>query len=165
MFYVLATVAPHKWGRASGVAGPVATGLEQTRPIAAGTVAVCRPQEAAPGRRWNASRGPDHKETTLLMAEENPMAHGSNDCLSNEVQDLRDQGSVLIHVLTLYPTYLRLSELIQEVSAGVADFAQRDGIERAVRDLTGVGLLFRSDGLVLPTRAALRFNEILGEGV
>jgi hypothetical protein len=35
----------------------------------------------------------------------------------------------------------------------------------AVRDLVGVGLLFRSDGLVLPTRAALRFNEILGEGV
>jgi hypothetical protein len=98
------------------------------------------------------------------MAEENPMAHGSNDCLSNEAQDLRDQGSVLIHVLTLYPTHLRLSELIQEVSAGAADFAQRDAIERAVRDLTAVGLLFRSDRLVLPTRAALRFNEILGEG-
>jgi hypothetical protein len=50
------------------------------------------------------------------------------------------------------------------VSAGAADFAQRDAIERAVRDLVGVGLLFRSDRLVLPTRAALRFNEILGEG-
>jgi hypothetical protein len=51
------------------------------------------------------------------------------------------------------------------VSAGAADFAQRDAIERAVRDLTGVGLPFRSDGLVLPTRAALRFNEIFGEGL
>jgi hypothetical protein len=80
-------------------------------------------------------------------------------------QDLRDQGDVLIHVLTLYPTHLRQSELIQEVSAGAADFAQRDAIERAVRDLIGVGLLFRSDRLVLPTRAALRFNEILGKGV
>jgi len=98
------------------------------------------------------------------MAEENSMDRGPSDCPSNEVQDLRDQGSVLIHVLTLYPTHLRLSELIQEVSAGAADFAQRDAIERAVRDLTAVGLLFRSDGLVLPTRAALRFNEILGEG-
>lgn len=99
------------------------------------------------------------------MAEENSMARGSSDCLSNDAQDLRDQGSVLIHVLTLYPTHLRLSELTQEVSAGAADFAQRDAIERAVRDLTGVGLLFRSEGLVLPTRAALRFNEILGEGI
>ena len=99
------------------------------------------------------------------MADENSMAHGSSDCPTNEAQDLRDQSSVLIHVLTLYPTHLRLSELIQEVSAGVADFAQRDAIKRAVRDLVGVGLLFRSDGLVLPTRAALRFNEILGEGL
>ena len=47
----------------------------------------------------------------------------------------------------------------------MADFAQRDAIERAVRDLVGVGLLFRSDGLILPTRAGLRFNEILGEGL
>jgi hypothetical protein len=99
------------------------------------------------------------------MAEENSMARGSSDCPSNEAQDLRDQSSALIYVLTLYPTHLRLSELIQEVSAGAADFAQRDAIERAVRDLVGVGLLFRSDGLVLPTRAALRFNEILGEGM
>ncbi len=99
------------------------------------------------------------------MADDNSMDCGSSDCSSNEAQDLRDQGSVLIHVLTLYPTHLRLSELIQEVSAGAADFAQRDAIERAVRDLTAVGLLFRSDGLVLPTRAALRFNEILGEGM
>jgi hypothetical protein len=99
------------------------------------------------------------------MAEENSMARGSSDCPSNEAQDLRDQGSVLIYVLTLYPTHLRLSELIQEVSAGAADFAQRDAIERAVRDLVGVGLLFRSDGLVLPTRAALRFNEIIEEGM
>lgn len=99
------------------------------------------------------------------MAEENSMARGSSDCPSNEAQDLRDQGSALIYVLTLYPTHLRLSELIQEVSAGAADFAQRDAIERAVRDLVGVGLLFRSDGLVLPTRAALRFNEILGAGL
>lgn len=99
------------------------------------------------------------------MAEENSMARGSSDCPSNEAQDLRDQGSILIYVLTLYPTHLRLSELIQEVSAGAADFAQRDAIERAVRDLTAVGLLFRSDRLVLPTRAAIRFNEILGEGM
>jgi hypothetical protein len=42
--------------------------------------------------------------------------------------------------------------------------SRSDAIERAVRDLVGVGLLFRSEGLVLPTRAALRFNEILGEG-
>jgi hypothetical protein len=55
--------------------------------------------------------------------------------------------------------------LVREITAGSTDFAEGDRIERAVRDLVGVGLLFRGEGAVLPTRAALRFNEILGEGV
>lgn len=93
----------------------------------------------------------------LLMAEENSM--------STHAEDLRDQGAVLTHVLALHPAQLRLSELMQEIVAGAADFAQADAIERAVRDLAGVGLLFRNDDLVLPTRAALRFDELLGEGM
>lgn len=84
---------------------------------------------------------------------------------TNATQDLRDQGVVLVQVLTIYPTHLRLLELVREISAGSADFSEVDRIERAVRDLVGVGLLFRCEGLVLPTRAALRFNEILGVGV
>ena len=31
-----------------------------------------------------------------------------------------------------------------------------------MRDLAGAGLLHRSESLVLPTRAALRFDELLG---
>ena len=84
---------------------------------------------------------------------------------SNNTRDIHDQGVVLIHVLTIYPTHLRLLELIREITAGSADFAEGDRIERAVRELIGFGLLFRCEGVVLPTRAALRFNEILGEGV
>lgn len=33
--------------------------------------------KAAPGRRANANRGPDHKESGLLMAEKNPMDGGA----------------------------------------------------------------------------------------
>jgi hypothetical protein len=94
-----------------------------------------------------------------------PIGAGDDDRASTAAQDLHDQGVVLIQVLMIYPTHLRLSELVREISAGSADFSEGDRIERAVRDLTAVGLLFRSDGLVLPTRAALRFNEILGEGM
>jgi hypothetical protein len=40
--------------------------------------------KAAPGRRGNAYRGPNHKESGLLMAEKNPMdgdaGSGSNPC-------------------------------------------------------------------------------------
>lgn len=94
-----------------------------------------------------------------------PRGAGDDEPAPTAAQDLHDQGVVLIQVLTIYPTQLRLLELIWEITAGSADFSEGDRIERAVRDLIGVGLLFRCEGLVLPTRAALRFNEILGEGV
>lgn len=94
-----------------------------------------------------------------------PKGASDDDRASTAAQDLHDQGVVLIHVLTIYPTYLRLLELVREITAGSADFSEGDRIERAVRELIGVGLLFRGEGAVLPTRAALRFNEILGEGV
>jgi hypothetical protein len=79
---------------------------------------------------------------------------------SNAAEDRRDQGVVLVHVITTYPRSLRLSDLVRELTADPGDFAERDGVERGVRDLVSAGLLFRSGGVVLPTRAALCFNEV-----
>jgi hypothetical protein len=79
---------------------------------------------------------------------------------SNVAQDHRDRGVVLAHIVTQYPTHFRLSDLVRELTAG-SDFGEQDGIERAVSDLVRVGLLFRCEGLVLPTRAALRAYEVL----
>lgn len=90
---------------------------------------------------------------------------GSERAQSNAVQDLRDQGVVLIHVLALHPAHLRASELVREVTAGSADFKDLDRFGRAVADLVAVGLLFESAELVLPTNAALRFNEITEAGL
>lgn len=70
------------------------------------------------------------------------------------------QHAVLAHVLSLHPTQLTLSELIREMVPGEADFRDRDGIERAVRDLAGVGLLYREGDSIRPTRAALRFDHL-----
>jgi|ERR1043166_1400014 hypothetical protein len=95
------------------------------------------------------------------MADEDSMDRGASSPRSNAAQDLHDQGVVLIHVLTIYPTHMRLLELIRELTDDSGDFSEGDRIERAVRELIGVGLLFRCEGLVLPTRAALRFNQIL----
>jgi hypothetical protein len=94
-----------------------------------------------------------------------PKGAGEDERATSAAQDLHDQGVVLIHVLMIYPTHLRLLELIREITAGSADFAEGDRIERAVGELLGVGLLFCWEGVVLPTRSALRFNEIVGEGV
>lgn len=78
-------------------------------------------------------------------------------------EDQRDERAVLLHVVESHPTTLRLSDLIRDLS-DPEDFAERDRIERAVRELVKGGLLFRTEGAVLPTRAALYFNEVM-EGV
>jgi Fe2+ or Zn2+ uptake regulation protein len=66
---------------------------------------------------------------------------------------------VLNEILFLYPETLTFDELVREVSKGSTDFASRDGVHRAVRELTGAGLLHRVDALVLPTRAACCFDD------
>ncbi len=94
-----------------------------------------------------------------------PKGAADDDRATTAALDLRDQGVVLIHVLTLHPAHLRLAELVREVTAGSVEFADSDRYERAARDLVGVGLLFVNGELLLPTRAALRFNEIVAAGV
>jgi len=66
-----------------------------------------------------------------------------------------------MHVLALHPTHLIIPDLVRELIDDPEDFADGDRYERAVRDLTGVGLLHSEGGLIQPTRAALRFIEIL----
>lgn len=77
-------------------------------------------------------------------------------------EDRAQESAVLQHVLAHHPTALTVEELIRELDPGRDSFSGQDAVERAVRDLAGAGLLRQSDALVLPTRAALRFDELLG---
>jgi len=88
--------------------------------------------------------------------------HDQPKAASNAAEDLRDERAILVHVIDTYPGTLRLSDLILEFG-GAEDFRKRDGVERAVRDLTKGGLLFRCEGAVLPTRTAVRAYELLVE--
>ena len=88
-------------------------------------------------------------------------ANGARPRRSNHAQDVRDQGIVLMHVLALHPTNLIVPDLVRELTNGSEKFAEDDSAERAIRDLTGVGLLHCLGGMVVPTRAALRLVEIL----
>lgn len=79
-------------------------------------------------------------------------------------QDRRFRRVVLSHVLDLHPTHRRVAELVLEITAGrQREFEGSDAIERAIRDLTGAGLLHCPSGIVMPTAAALCFAE-LSEG-
>lgn len=77
-------------------------------------------------------------------------------------EDRAQEAAVLQHVLALHPTAITVVELVRELDPDRDSFSQRDAVERAVRDLAGAGLLHHSDSLVLPTRAALRFDQLLG---
>jgi hypothetical protein len=95
--------------------------------------------------------------------QDNPKGAGDCHVPPTEAQDIRDQGVVLIHVLHRHPTLLTIPDLVREITAGSEDFGEGDAVERAVRDLTGVGLLMCPSGLAVPTPAAQRFLAILGD--
>lgn len=65
------------------------------------------------------------------------------------------EEAVLRHVLSWQPTILRLEDLIREVSPDPREFAHRDAVVRAVRDLAKVGLLHQQGECVLPTPATV----------
>jgi hypothetical protein len=73
---------------------------------------------------------------------------------------MKDQGVVITHVLALHPTHLTVPDLVRELGSGSEDFAESDNLERAIRDLTGVGLLDCPGGVVAPTPAALHADRL-----
>ena len=85
----------------------------------------------------------------------------SDDSQTTWAADESVESAVLRQLLDLHPTRLTLEELARELGAGRSGFAERDAVERAVRDLGAVGLLHQREEFVAPTRAALRFSELL----
>jgi hypothetical protein len=84
------------------------------------------------------------------------------DKLTNQGEDSRVESALLQRVLNLHPTRVTAEELVRDLSGEDADFAARDAVERAIRELTGAALLHRTDdGLITPTRAAVHFGELL----
>jgi hypothetical protein len=82
---------------------------------------------------------------------------------TNESEDARVESALLQRVLDLHPGRVTVAELIRDLAGEDADFGTRDAVERAIRELTGAGLLHRTDdGLLTPTRAAVHFGELLG---
>ena len=74
--------------------------------------------------------------------------------------DSATQAAVLQHALEVHPVLLTKGELLRELGGKEGAFAERDAIDRAVRDLGGAGLLHEHGEFAIPTRAALRFSEL-----
>lgn len=79
---------------------------------------------------------------------------------TTQVDDETVQAGLMRHLIELHPARLTVAELLLEMVGESADFAERDAIERALRDLEGAGLVHLGDGFVTPTRAARRLSEL-----
>ncbi len=78
-------------------------------------------------------------------------------------EDAVVEAAVLQQLLFLHPAQLTFDELLRELAGGRGGLRrQRDAVERAVRDLAAAGLLHRNGELLAPSRAARRFDELLG---
>ncbi|HEU4905680.1 MAG TPA: hypothetical protein VFT19_06140 [Solirubrobacterales bacterium] len=83
----------------------------------------------------------------------------------DHAQDIRDQAVVLTFVLTLHPRHLTIPQLARSLNEDRRCFQRPDAVERAVRELVGVGLIQIDGGVVKPTAAAVRFLGLIESGV
>jgi hypothetical protein len=99
-------------------------------------------------------------DLAIQKGDEGEMSETDDRC-TPAADDAATESAVLQQILIYHPAQVTVGELIRELARDPADFAESDAIERAVRDLTGAGLIHRHDAFVIPTQAALRFNELL----
>jgi len=81
--------------------------------------------------------------------------------LTTAEEDEIMQRSVLTQVLVLHPAQLTILELALRVEAD-CQASEQDAVERAVRELSRDGLVACDCRRVVPSRAAVRFEELLG---
>jgi hypothetical protein len=101
-----------------------------------------------------------HQDRSHGRADRRPDFEHRNEATSEECDTAIDLV-VLVLVLHRHPAQLTVAELQREIVEDQRSFAQTDAIERAVRDLTGAGLLHRHGQFAIPTRAALRFDALV----
>jgi hypothetical protein len=70
------------------------------------------------------------------------------------------EQAVLAVLLDVHPAQLSLDELVRELTDRPDDFAPRDRVNNAVRDLAADGLVHRHGAFVFASRAAVRFEEL-----
>jgi len=77
-------------------------------------------------------------------------------------EDATLEALVLRQLLILHPIQVTFDELLRELAVEPDEFVRRDAIERATRELAAAGLAHRHGEFVVPSRAALRCDELLG---
>lgn len=74
-------------------------------------------------------------------------------------EDLMVQSCVINVLFQRHPVQLTLGELVKEIVTHPDDFAERDAVERAVRDLAKGGVVHQGE-FVIPTRTAFYCRDL-----
>lgn len=90
-----------------------------------------------------------------MQEKPNPRLERGCNPPSTQHEDAEAQRAVLGLVFDQHPAQLTICEVVREIDQG-----EGDAVERAIRDLVGVGLLRCEGASVLPTRAALHFDRL-----
>jgi hypothetical protein len=70
------------------------------------------------------------------------------------------ESALLAILLDAHPAQRSEDELVRELTADHDDFARRDAVANAIRDLVAAGLAHRHGRFLFATRAAVRFDEL-----
>jgi hypothetical protein len=81
-------------------------------------------------------------------------------CLPPKDEDRKTEAAVLSLLLDEHPARLTADELVLVLHADPDRGDPEDAAERAVRELTGAGLLHREGRFLTPSRAALYFSRL-----
>jgi hypothetical protein len=93
------------------------------------------------------------------MARTNPTGRKQSGSASLDPKDKKCGRAVLAYLLYKHPERLTIPGLSRVLNEG-GGFDEADAVERAVRELVGVGLLECDGGCIVPTRAALYFEAL-----
>lgn len=83
----------------------------------------------------------------------------ADDLLPPVDPDLAIQAAVLASLLAEYPAQLTALDLYRE-RRDPGDHSERDSVDRAVQILVAAGLVHRSGPFLVPSRAALKSDEL-----
>lgn len=81
--------------------------------------------------------------------------------MTPDEQDDQVQHAVLLFALSSDPALLSDEEILLAVASNPDDFAERDSVLRALRDLSAAGLMHYRHGFAQTTRAATRAATLL----
>jgi hypothetical protein len=89
-----------------------------------------------------------------------PMPARESGCEPPDHDEDLAQQAVLTILLDAHPAQRSTDEVVRELAERPEEFAERDRIDNAIRDLVRAGLVHRNGPFVFLTRAAVRFDEL-----